>query len=140
MCIMFRDKWIILFFKFPFCGDFTLHLHKMVKEISRNITQTGLIWAEDIPSYIFIQWDTFDFVTEHSFDLINNLINTREPNAQLTIHWRFMFSNRPTWKSTHTFTYPLGEQWCTRMRKNSLKDYHCDRIWFIIFPFCFKIN
>ena len=31
MCIMFRDKWIILFFKFPFCGDFSLHLLKMVQ-------------------------------------------------------------------------------------------------------------
>ena len=39
MCIMFRDKWIIRFFKFPFCGDFSLHLHKMVEEISRNITR-----------------------------------------------------------------------------------------------------
>ena len=39
MCIMFRDKWIIRFFKFPFCGDFSLHLHKIVKEISRNITR-----------------------------------------------------------------------------------------------------
>ena len=38
MCVMFRDKWIIRFFKFPFCGDFSLNLHKMVKEISRNIT------------------------------------------------------------------------------------------------------
>ena len=38
-CVMFRDKWIIRFFKFPFCGDFSLHLHKMVKEISRNITR-----------------------------------------------------------------------------------------------------
>ena len=37
MCVMFRDKWIIRFFKFPFCGDFSLHLPKMVKEISRNI-------------------------------------------------------------------------------------------------------
>ena len=30
----------------------------------------GLIWPEDIPSYILIQWETFDFVTEYSFDLI----------------------------------------------------------------------
>ena len=30
MCIMFRDKWIIRFFEFLFCGDFSLHLHKMV--------------------------------------------------------------------------------------------------------------
>ena len=36
---MFPDKWIIRFFKFPFCGDFSLHLHKMVEEISRNITR-----------------------------------------------------------------------------------------------------
>ena len=34
---MFRDKWIIRFFKFPFCGDFSLHLHKMVKETSREL-------------------------------------------------------------------------------------------------------
>ena len=39
---MFRDKWIIRFFKFPFCGDFSLHLHKMVKEISRNITRAEI--------------------------------------------------------------------------------------------------
>ena len=38
---MFRDKWIIRFLKFPFCGDFSLHLHKMVKEISRKITRGG---------------------------------------------------------------------------------------------------
>ena len=37
MCVMFRDKWIIRFFKFPFCGDFSLHLHKMVKELTRTI-------------------------------------------------------------------------------------------------------
>ena len=39
---MFGDKWIVLFFKFPFCGDFSLHLHKMVKEISRNILNIEL--------------------------------------------------------------------------------------------------
>ena len=48
MCIMFRDKWIILFFKFPFCGDFSLHLHKMVQETSRNITQ-----AENLQRHVF---------------------------------------------------------------------------------------
>ena len=37
--VMCKDKWIIRFFKFPFCGDFSVHLHKMVKEISRNITR-----------------------------------------------------------------------------------------------------
>ena len=37
MRIMFRDKWIILFFKFQFFGDFSLHLHKMVQEISRKL-------------------------------------------------------------------------------------------------------
>ena len=42
MCVMFRDKWIIRFFKFPFCGDSNLHLHKMVKEISRNILNIEL--------------------------------------------------------------------------------------------------
>ena len=42
MCVVFRDKWIIRFFKFPFCGDFSLHLHKMVKEISRNITRAEI--------------------------------------------------------------------------------------------------
>ena len=36
---MFRDKWIIRFFKFPLCGDFSSHLQKMVEEISRNITR-----------------------------------------------------------------------------------------------------
>ena len=39
MCIMFWDKRIVLFFKFPFCGDFSLHLHKMVQETLRNIKQ-----------------------------------------------------------------------------------------------------
>ena len=34
---MFRDKWIMLFFKFPFFGDFSLHLHKMVQETSRKL-------------------------------------------------------------------------------------------------------
>ena len=29
-------------FKFPFCGDLSLHLHKMVEEISRNITKKAL--------------------------------------------------------------------------------------------------
>ena len=33
---MFRDKWIIRFFKFPLCGDFSSHLQKMVEEISRT--------------------------------------------------------------------------------------------------------
>ena len=28
---MFRNKSTIGFFKFPFCGDFSLHLHKMVR-------------------------------------------------------------------------------------------------------------
>ena len=37
MCIMFRDKWSILFFKFPFCGDFSLLLLKMVQETSRKL-------------------------------------------------------------------------------------------------------
>ena len=37
MFIMFRDKWIIPFFKFPFCGDFSLRLHKMVQETSRKL-------------------------------------------------------------------------------------------------------
>ena len=39
MCIMFRDECIIRFFKFPFRGDLSLHLHKIVEEISRNITR-----------------------------------------------------------------------------------------------------
>ena len=29
-------EWVILFFKFLFCGDFSLHLHKMVHETLRN--------------------------------------------------------------------------------------------------------
>ena len=37
MCIMFRDESIIGFFKFPFCGGFSLHLHKMVEETSRKL-------------------------------------------------------------------------------------------------------
>ena len=37
MCIMFRHKWMILFFKSPFCGDFSLHLNKMVQETSRKL-------------------------------------------------------------------------------------------------------
>ena len=48
MCIMFRDKWITRFFKFPFCGDFRLHLHKMVEEMSRNITR-----AENFRRHVF---------------------------------------------------------------------------------------
>ena len=48
MCIMFRDKWIIRFFKSPFCGDFSLHLHEMVQEISRNITR-----AENFRRHVF---------------------------------------------------------------------------------------
>ena len=31
---MFRDKWIIRFFKFPFCGDFSL---KKYQETSRKL-------------------------------------------------------------------------------------------------------
>ena len=50
MCVMFRDKWIIRFLKFPFCGDFSLHLHKMVKEISRNITR-----AENFQRQLFLK-------------------------------------------------------------------------------------
>ena len=38
MCIMFRDKLIIGFFKFPFRGGFSLHLHKMVC-MARNFTR-----------------------------------------------------------------------------------------------------
>ena len=36
---MFRDKSVIAFFKFPFCGGFSLHAHKMVEKTSRNITR-----------------------------------------------------------------------------------------------------
>ena len=32
-----KQKWILLFFKFPFYGDFSLHLHKMVQETSRKL-------------------------------------------------------------------------------------------------------
>ena len=35
-----KQKWILLFFKFPFYGDFSLHLHKMEKkhqETSRKL-------------------------------------------------------------------------------------------------------
>ena len=36
---MCRNKSIIIgFFKFPFCGDFSLHLHKMVR-MARNFTR-----------------------------------------------------------------------------------------------------
>ena len=45
---MFRDKWIIRFFKFPFYGDFSLHLHKMVEEISRNNTR-----AENFERHVY---------------------------------------------------------------------------------------
>ena len=50
ICIMFRDKWIILFSKFSFCGDFSLHLHEMVQfkkhqETSRKLKiYKGMIW------------------------------------------------------------------------------------------------
>ena len=36
-CIMFRDESIRGFFKFPFCGGLSLHLHKMVEETSREL-------------------------------------------------------------------------------------------------------
>ena len=49
MCIMFRDKWIILFFKFQsFRGDFSFHLHKVVEETLRNITR-----AENLQRHVF---------------------------------------------------------------------------------------
>ena len=51
MCIMFRDKWIIRFFKFPFCSDFSLHLHKMVEEISRNIKRAETICENIVSQY-----------------------------------------------------------------------------------------
>ena len=40
MCIVFRDKSMYGFFKFPFCGGSSLHLHKMVhmkKKTSREL-------------------------------------------------------------------------------------------------------
>ena len=43
LCVMFRDKWLIRFFKFPFCGDFSLHLHKMVtraENFQRHVSET----------------------------------------------------------------------------------------------------
>ena len=58
ICIMFRDQWIILFFKFPFCGDFSLHLHKMVQETSRNITQ-----AENFQRHVF--WNLLMLTSIH---------------------------------------------------------------------------
>ena len=58
MCIMFRDQWIILFFKIPFCGDFSLHLHKMVQETSRNITQ-----AENLQRHVF--WNLLMLTSIH---------------------------------------------------------------------------
>ena len=43
---MFRDKWIVLFFKFPpFCGDFSLHLCKMVKRGSPVIKQNRFLFV-----------------------------------------------------------------------------------------------
>ena len=49
MCIMFRDKWIILFFKFQsFRGDFSFHLLKVVEETLRNITR-----AENLQRHVF---------------------------------------------------------------------------------------
>ena len=47
---MFRDKWIVLFFKFPpFCDDFSLLLRKMVEETSRNIAR-----AENLQRHVFL--------------------------------------------------------------------------------------
>ena len=66
MCIMFRDKWIILFFKFPFCGDFSLHLHKMVQETSRNITQ-----AENLQRHVFLKLAYADINTSDISCLLN---------------------------------------------------------------------
>ena len=37
MFIMFQEKRIILFFKFSFCGDYSLHLHKMEQETSHKL-------------------------------------------------------------------------------------------------------
>ena len=67
MCIMFRDKWIIPFFKFPFCGGFSLHLHKMVEEISRNITRAGNFKPPETST-----WATHVCSTQ-SPNLVNNI-------------------------------------------------------------------
>ena len=39
MCIVLRDKSMSGIFKFPFCGGFSLHLHKMVHMKKKNLTQ-----------------------------------------------------------------------------------------------------
>ena len=57
MCIMFRDKWITRFFEFPFCGDFSLHVHKMVEEISWIIERLDRKLADAISSNIVEKCD-----------------------------------------------------------------------------------
>ena len=64
---MFRNKSIIIgFFKFSFCGDFSLHLHKMVR-MARNFTRavnfqrliSRLAYAE-------ISYNIWCFSSEHT--------------------------------------------------------------------------
>ena len=70
MCIMFQDKWIILF---PVCGDFSLHLHKMVT--SRNITQ-----AENLQRHFFLKLANVDINTSD----ISCLLNGRKHRIVIT--------------------------------------------------------
>ena len=72
---MFRDKWIVLFFKFPFCGDFSLHLYKMVQEISRNITQ-----AENLQRHVFLKLAHADINASD----ISCLLNGGKPRIVIT--------------------------------------------------------
>ena len=44
MCIVFRDKSMSGIFKFPFCGGFSLHLHKMVHMKKKKTSRKLLIF------------------------------------------------------------------------------------------------
>ena len=81
MCIMFRDKWIIRFFKFPFCGDFRLHLHKLVEEISRNITR-----AENFRRHVF--WNSLMLADINSHRCSTWAINKQNLWAKYFTSWR----------------------------------------------------
>ena len=61
---MFQDKWITLFFMSPFWGDFSLYLHKMVQETSRNLKQ-----AEKLQRHVF--WNSLKLWMLTSIHLIH---------------------------------------------------------------------
>ena len=66
MRIMLRDKWIILF---PFYCDLNLHLHKMVQQTSRNITQAENLRFEI--HFVLVEFKHTDFFTSYGHCLLN---------------------------------------------------------------------